>query len=111
LHFLSPREVQVARDGHHDDGGRLFLRVSSPGASWVFRYTGPNGVRRTMGLGTAERASLEAAGASLKRARDLAQAQRLLLDQKKDPLDERRAVRDQAKSDAAAKIARARSLA
>jgi integrase len=109
LHLLSPREVQVARDGHHDDGGGLFLRVSSPGASWVFRYTGPNGVRRTMGLGSAERASLEAAGASLKRARDLAQAQRQLLDQKKDPLDERRAVRDQAKSDAAAKIAQARA--
>jgi hypothetical protein len=35
--------------------------------------------------GPAERASLEAAGASLKRARDLAQAQRQLLDQNNVP--------------------------
>jgi hypothetical protein len=84
-HSGSPREVRVARDGDHPDGGGLFLRIAGPAASWIFRYTGPNGQRRRMGLGPAERASLEAAGASLKRARDLAQAQRQLLDQKNVP--------------------------
>jgi len=111
LHLLSPREVQVARDGDHPDGGGLFLRIDGPGASWIFRYTGPDGRRRTMGLGTAERGTLEAAGAALKRGRDLAQAQRQLLDQKKDPLDERRSVRAAAKAEAAAKIAQARAEA
>jgi len=109
LHLLSPREVQVADVGEHADGAGLFLRVTKVGGSWIFRYTAPSGDRRTIGLGKLERATIAEAGASLKRARDLAQAQRLLLEEGKDPVEQRRAGRQQAKDLVAAVKARAES--
>lgn len=109
LHLLSAREVQVARDGWHPDGGGLYLQVAGSACAWVFRYTLPGGVRKAMGLGRCERATIAEAGASLKQARDLAQAKRLLLEEGKDPLEQRRAARQQAKDLAAAIKSRAKS--
>ncbi|HXY05027.1 MAG TPA: integrase arm-type DNA-binding domain-containing protein [Burkholderiaceae bacterium] len=107
-HILSAREVQVAREGQHADGGGLFLRVAGLNASWVFRYTAPAGQRRDMGLGSAERSTITAAGATLTRARELAQVQRQLLEKGRDPLDERRAVRVAAEAEFAQKREQAR---
>ena len=69
VRLTSPREVQVASDGDHSDGGGLFLRVKGSNASWVYRYTAPDGRRREMGLGIAECAALMAAGEAIRRAR------------------------------------------
>jgi integrase len=97
IHVLSAREVETAGNGQHADGGGLFLRVTDSSASWVFRYTALDGRRRDMGLGPAERSSIAVAGESIKRARDLAHAQRRLIDEGKDPLEHRRSLRHQAK--------------
>lgn len=99
-HLLSPREVQTTAVGDHSDGDGLFLRVQ-PGAngalraSWVLRYTSPARKRRELGLGGVERACIEAAGKSLKRARQKADEARSLLDKGIDPIDTKRSVRDQ----------------
>lgn len=53
------------KDGWHGDGGGLYLFVRGTSRSWVFRYTGTDGKRRNMGLG-----SLAAVG--LSEARKLA---------------------------------------
>jgi integrase len=74
--------------GMFGDGGGLYLQVTSGGASWVFRYK--RGGRRTprdMGLGPLHTIGLAEAR---ERAR---QCRQQLLDGK-DPLDERRAVRE-----------------
>jgi Arm DNA-binding domain len=62
------------------DGDGLILRVKPNGASWTLRYTSPSGRRREFGLGRVVRDSLEAAGASLKRARQRAEKARALLE-------------------------------
>jgi hypothetical protein len=60
--LLSARQVQVAGEGDHGDGDGLYLRVKVGGidadtgkprttASWVFRYAGPSGKGRELGLG------------------------------------------------------------
>ena len=109
IHMLSAREVQVAREGSHNDGGGLYLLVGENSASWVFRYTAPSGVRRSLGLGSVERWTIEAAGASLIRARDLAHEQRQLLKRGEDPLDKYHAAREKARAEAAEKSAKAKS--
>ena len=94
-HVLSAREVQVARKGDSIDGDGLILRVKVTSASWVFRYTAPRtGKRRELGLGTADRSSLDAAGASLKRARHRAEEARGQLDAGIDPIEARRGERE-----------------
>jgi hypothetical protein len=89
-HLLSVRQVQSAPAGDHLDGDGLLLRVNAKRASWVLRYTSPNGKRREMGLGSADRSSAEAAGATLKRARKKAQDARDLIDKGTDPIDAKR---------------------
>jgi len=108
-HFLSPREIQVAREGDHSDGDGLILRVTAKGASWVLRYTSPTGRRRRLGLGAADRSSIEAAGASAKRARKKADEAREQLDEKIDPIDAKRQQRAAGKAAAAAERADAES--
>lgn len=103
LNLLTARQVQHAVDGDHTDGGGLMLRVRGASASWVLRYTAPNGKRREMGLGVARRGSPAQAGDSLTGARDDAHKAREQLRQGVDPLDAREAVREAAKLDAAAK--------
>lgn len=93
IHLLAARSIQVARNGDHSDGGGLFLRVTASGASWVWRYTGPDGRRREMGLGAAERATLATCGAAIEHARAEVQRQRALLAQGIDPIAKRQADR------------------
>jgi hypothetical protein len=119
-HLLSAREVQTAAIGDHQDGDGLFLRVQpavadKPRASWVLRYTSPGGKRRReLGLGGADRVSLDAAGASLKRARKKADEARDLLDQTIDPIEAKRArtqaAREKAADEKSAKKAEATTL-
>ena len=85
---LSAREVHAARE-QLDDGGGLFLCVTSASASWCLRYTSPNGKRREMGMGMAHRGSVKQAGESLTLARMAAHKARALLAEGKDPLQDR----------------------
>jgi integrase len=71
--------VQCAGDGELFDGGGLLLRVKEGRAKWVFRYTAPSGKRREMGLGSCERHSAQAVGASVTAARHGASAARAML--------------------------------
>lgn len=93
LHVLSARAVQTAQAGDHADGGGLFLRVGSAGASWVFRYTAPDGRRREMGVGPARCLTLPAAGESVALARKATEKARGLLADGRDPIDVRKADR------------------
>jgi len=40
------------RGGWHSDGGNLYLHVRGASRAWVFRYVGPDGKRKNMGLGS-----------------------------------------------------------
>lgn len=90
LHLLTARGVHAADEGDHSDGGALLLRVRGASAAWVLRYMSPTGgKRREMGLGRADRGSVEQAGRSLTSARDLAHEARELLRRGVDPIEER----------------------
>jgi len=89
LHLLTVRELQVAADGDHADGGGLLLRVRGAYSSWVFRYTAPDGRRREMGLGAAHLGSAKLAGEGLTTARQLAHAAREDLARGVDPIEAR----------------------
>lgn len=79
LHKLTPRKVDTAKTGKHEDGGGLRLVVSKKGSKrWVLRIT-VQGKRREMGLGSYPTRSL-------KDARDLAGKYREIADQGKDPI-------------------------
>ena len=101
--LLTARSVQTAKIGDHADGDGLMLRVSSSGASWVFRYTAATGKRREQGLGAAARNNITDAGKSLTVARELAERSRGLLRQRIDPIDHDRAERERAKAEEEAK--------
>jgi len=52
IHKLTPRKVETAGPGKHEDGGGLRLVVSQAGArKWILRFT-LGGKRREMGLGS-----------------------------------------------------------
>ncbi len=108
-YLLSARHVQVARKGDAFDGDGLILRVKPTSASWVLRYTAASGRRRELGLGAADRSSIEAAGASLKEARKRAEQARAQLEAGTDPIDHRRAERQDQSKAATEKKAEARS--
>lgn len=83
IHKLSPRKVETASFGKHEDGGGLRLVVSKSGAKkWVLRYT-IHGKRREMGLG-----SFPAIG--LGEARQKAGESRNLAANGQDPINLRR---------------------
>jgi hypothetical protein len=92
-HMLSARQVQVAREGDTHDGEGLILRVQKKAASWVLRYRVASGKRRELGLGAVDRNNIEAAGASLTGARELADEARDQLRRGIDPIDAKRAER------------------
>lgn len=78
---------QLSKPGYYGDGAGLWLQVSKTGTkSWIFRYT-VSGKQREMGLGPLHTVSLADARA---RAKDC----RLLLLDGKDPIDERRTVKN-----------------
>jgi integrase len=82
-------KVQSAGKGNHSDGRGLFLRVRDDSASWVLRYTAPDGRRRERGLGVVDRSSLAAIGKSLATTRREAVLHHAKLLGSVDPLDER----------------------
>lgn len=96
--LLTVRQVQVAGEGDHSDGGGLMLRVRAASASWVFRYTAPTGRRREMGLGAARRGDSKETGGSLTAARELAARARAHLQTGVDPIEARHHLREAAKA-------------
>lgn len=100
LHLLTARQIQTSPAGDHSDGAGLFLRVSDRGASWVFRFTAPDGLRREMGLGSALRDTLIAAGQSAVTARKSADRARTHLADNVDPIEQRKADHDTAQKKA-----------
>jgi integrase len=110
-HLLSARQVQTASVGELRDGAGLILRVKAKSASWIFPFTAPSGRRRELGLGSADRASLAAAGVSLKRARKKADEARDLLDRTPpvDPIDAKAADRQTARKAEAERKAAAKA--
>ena len=111
LQLLSARQVHTAAIGVHQDGGGLSLAVTSSGASWVLRFTAPDGRRREMGCGPAHRETLAAAGATLTAARKIATDARALVAQGVDPIARRQAERDAALAATAAQKAAAKTEA
>jgi integrase len=101
---LTALEIKNARVGDHGDGDGLFLRVSRSGASWVLRYTAPNGRRREMGLGAADRSTDKSCGESVVRARGARDDALYLVRKGIDPIDQRDAARAQAKAEQQAKV-------
>lgn len=88
IHKLSPRKVETAKPGKHEDGGGLRLVVSPAGArKWVLRYT-INGKRRECGLGSFPEVGLA-------KARKKAAEYRELANQGSDPIEARRAEPEQ----------------
>jgi len=82
IHKLTPRGVDTAKFGKHEDGGGLRLVVSKTGAKkWVFRFT-VNGKRREMGLGSISETDLGD-------ARDLARIYRKKAKKGIDPIEYR----------------------
>lgn len=111
IEMLKPLQVFKASEGRQSDGGCLFLVVKGTAASWLFRYTAPNGKRRDLALGACERSTIAIAADSLARARREAAAARELLRKGKDPLDERKATKAATAAEAAARKAAAKVAA
>jgi integrase len=91
---LSDREVRTRLSrktpGIANDGGGLYLRIRDSGrGEWLFRYS-LNGRDRWMPLAAADDLPLEA-------ARKKARALRVAVDEKRDPIAERRALADKAR--------------
>ena len=95
LNRLTARAVATAtRPGMYADGVGLYLRVGrDSGKSWVLRYM-LNGNAREMGLGGLAKVGLAD-------ARKKAAEQRLLLADKVDPIERRKAERGEKKTQAA----------
>lgn len=73
----------IAKPGRHADGGGLYLQVGASGAkSWLFMYK-RDGRRRELGLGSTKDVPLAL-------ARQRAADARRLLDEGRDPLEQRR---------------------
>jgi len=91
---LTALKVERAKEpGMYADGGGLYLQVTEGGASWIYRYM-LAGRAREMGLGP-----LALFGLSEARAKAL--DARRLRHEGIDPIEARRAIRDQARLDAA----------
>jgi integrase len=97
--FNNDRELAALGPGLHSDGGGLYVKVSKngKGRSWVLRYTDPKGRERRMGLGSLKTVSAQ-------EAREKAHEWNKVRDVFKDPIEERRAMRTQAKLDTVHKV-------
>jgi integrase len=85
LNRLTARQVETARvPGLHCDGGGLYLKVTSASSkTWIFRFRSPvTGKLRDMGLGPVH-------SVTLSEARAKAGTQRVLLLDRRDPIDAR----------------------
>ena len=94
LNRLTAREVATAtQPGMYADGAGLYLRVARGGKSWVLRYM-LDGNAREMGLGALAKVGLGD-------ARKKAAKQRLMLADKVDPIERRKAERREKKTETA----------
>ncbi len=91
--FVASKKIA---DGMYPDGGGLYLQVKNNGRSWLLRYMLASR-QRYMGLGPA-------ADISLSEARDLAADARKKIAKGADPIDQRRAAREQARIEAASAV-------
>lgn len=83
-HRLTARQVATHKEGDLADGGNLWLVVRGASRIWTFRYKSPvTDKRREMSLGSAY-------DVSLAEARTLAAESRRLVNQRTDPLEQRR---------------------
>ncbi|BCK76477.1 phage integrase [Acetobacter aceti NRIC 0242] len=83
-HRLTARQVATHKEGDLADGGNLWLVVRGASRIWTFRYKSPvTDKRREMSLGSAY-------DVSLAEARTIAAESRRLVNQRIDPLEQRR---------------------
>ncbi len=83
-------KTALSQPGRYRDGKGLTLRVREGYTPlWTLEYTAPDGRRRELSLG-------DAGDIGLSHARVMAQAQRVILRDGRDPLEERRAKREAA---------------
>jgi integrase len=94
---LTAQQIARAKPGMHPDGDGLYLKVAPSGSrSWAFRFK-RHGRPREMGLGAVNVIGLA-------QARDLAVDARRLIAQGLDPIDSRKAVQIEARSEEAKAI-------
>ena len=103
--LLSSKECDTLPVGRHHDGAGLYLVVNetrSGGRSraWLFTWTS-KGRRREMGLGSYGN---DGGRVSLSRARALAEEQRKLVAQGRDPIAERKAAKVEQRRQAASEL-------
>jgi integrase len=97
---LNPLTIKtLTKPGMYHDGRGLFLAVSKAGTqSWIYRYTGLDGRRHDLGLGSIH-------DRPLAKARELATKHRLaLLDNFTDPILAKRAAKAEARAAAARSV-------
>ena len=89
---LEDKLIRTLRPGEYHDTvvPRLTLRVRAKARRWVIRYRLPGDLPRRLALG-------DVRSTSLAKARELAKHQLAKVDQGKDPLEERRLVREAAR--------------
>ncbi len=100
LYKLSAAKVRSAGIGKHSDGGGLYLYRLATGNQWVFRFT-ISGKRKEMGLGGFP-------GVSLAQAREMADAYRWIVKSGGNPIEVRKAEKEQAAADQIANDPKAR---
>jgi integrase len=89
---------QANRPGYFSDGGGLILQVTSTGSkSWIFRYRGPAGKIREMGLGSL-------GVVSLADARRQAERLRVVRSEGQDPIERKRQTRAQNKRELGGRV-------
>jgi integrase len=84
---LTLSQLSTLGPGFHADGGCLYLKVEPTSRRWIFRYQ-RGGRIRDMGLGSLESLGADRAGLAL--VRELAAANRKLLAQGIDPIEQRK---------------------
>lgn len=88
---LAAVAVKSLRDGWHADGGNLYLHVRGASRAWVFRYVGPDGRRKNMGLGPVHSVGL----AEARKTATLLREQLKHPTTPADPLTAKRALKDE----------------
>ena len=106
IHRLEDKFVMKhAEPGHFADGGGLYLQVSKWGTkSWVFKFT-LKGRTRGMGLGPiVDLTNLPKVRSAIAEAREEAADLRKIVKAGRDPIEERKAAKANAREDAVASI-------
>ncbi len=97
---LVPVTLKRLGDGWHADGGNLYLFIRGESRTWVFRYVGPDGKRKNMGLGSLDTLSLAVAREKVRNLRSQLKDPVSPI----DPLQARRESKDRVKLEAAKRM-------